>query len=61
VLVEDRPLLAEHSLDEQRGHPASKPNPFDPIHVHPANVAAYRLGYNGTARKVLKAWPVANA
>jgi hypothetical protein len=26
--------------------------------VHPASVAVYHLGNNGTARKLLKAWPV---
>jgi hypothetical protein len=32
--------------------------PFDAITVHPAGVAVYHLGNNGTARKLLKAWPV---
>jgi hypothetical protein len=31
--------------------------PFDPFAVHPADVAVYHLGNNGTARKLLKAWP----
>ena len=35
--------------------------PFDPFTVHPAGVAVYHLGNNGTARKLLKAWPVPNA
>jgi hypothetical protein len=33
--------------------------PFDAFSVHPAGVAVYHLGNNGTARKLLKAWPVA--
>ncbi len=32
--------------------------PFVAFHVHPASVAVYHLGNNGTARKLLKAWPV---
>jgi hypothetical protein len=32
--------------------------PFDPITVHPASVSIYHLGNNGTARKLLKTWPV---
>jgi hypothetical protein len=32
--------------------------PFDAFEVHPANVAVYHLGNNGTARKLLKAWLV---
>ncbi len=35
--------------------------PFDAFTVHPASVAVYHLGNNGTARKKLKAWPVASA
>ena len=31
--------------------------PFDAFPVHPAGVAVYHLGNNGTARKLLKAWP----
>jgi hypothetical protein len=31
--------------------------PFDAFPVHPASVAVYHLGNNGTARKLLKAWP----
>jgi hypothetical protein len=34
--------------------------PFDAFEVHPASVAVYHLGNNGTARKLLKAWPVTN-
>jgi hypothetical protein len=30
--------------------------PFDAFAVHPASVAVYHLGNNGTARKLLKAW-----
>jgi hypothetical protein len=33
--------------------------PFDAFDVHPSGVAVYHLGNNGTARKLLKAWPVA--
>jgi hypothetical protein len=33
--------------------------PFDAFSVHPASVAVYHLGNNGTARKLLKAWPSA--
>jgi len=32
--------------------------PFDAFEVHPASVALYHLGNNGTARKLLKAWRV---
>ena len=32
--------------------------PFDPFDVHPSGVAVYHLGNNGTARQLLKAWPV---
>jgi hypothetical protein len=31
--------------------------PFDAFAVHPASVAVYHLGNNGTARKLLKMWP----
>jgi hypothetical protein len=32
--------------------------PFDPFDIHPSGVAVYHLGNNGTARKLLKAWPL---
>jgi hypothetical protein len=32
--------------------------PFDAFTVYPAGVAVYDLGNNGTARKLLKSWPV---
>jgi 2'-5' RNA ligase len=32
--------------------------PFDAFDVHPASVAVYHLGNNGTARRQLKAWPL---
>jgi hypothetical protein len=32
--------------------------PFDAFAVRPAGVAVYHLGNNGTARELLKAWPV---
>lgn len=32
--------------------------PFDAFNVHPASVAVYHLGNNGTARQLLKAWPL---
>jgi hypothetical protein len=35
--------------------------PFDPFTVHPAGVAVYHLGNNGTARKLLKEWPLTNS
>jgi hypothetical protein len=35
--------------------------PFDAFAVHPASVAVYHLGNNGTARKLFKAWPVTNS
>jgi hypothetical protein len=35
--------------------------PFDAITVHPAGVAVYHLGNNGTARELLKVWPVASS
>jgi hypothetical protein len=34
--------------------------PLDAFEVHPASVAVHHLGNNGTARKQLKAWPVAS-
>ena len=34
--------------------------PFEPSAVHAAGVAVYHLGNNGTARKLLKEWPVAS-
>jgi hypothetical protein len=35
--------------------------PFDAFPVHPASVAIYHLGNNGTARKLLKQWPADSA
>jgi hypothetical protein len=35
--------------------------PFDAFTVHPAAVAVYHLGNNGTAREQLKAWPVTSS
>jgi hypothetical protein len=35
--------------------------PFDAFDVHPSGVAVYHLGNNGTARKLLKSWPVAQS
>jgi hypothetical protein len=35
--------------------------PFDAFTVYPAGVAVYHLGNNGTARKLLKAWPVTSS
>jgi hypothetical protein len=35
--------------------------PFDAFAVHPASVSVYHLGNNGTARKLLKSWPVAKS
>jgi hypothetical protein len=32
--------------------------PFDGFDVHPVAVAVYHLGNNGTARKLLKEWPL---
>jgi len=32
--------------------------PFDAFDVHPLSLAVYQLGNNGTARKLLKAWPL---
>jgi hypothetical protein len=34
--------------------------PFDAFAVHPTSVSVYHLGNNGTARKLLKAWPLTN-
>jgi hypothetical protein len=31
--------------------------PFDDFPIHPASIAVYHLGNNGTARELLKAWP----
>jgi len=35
--------------------------PFDAFTVHPAGVAVYHLGNNGTARNLLKTWPVTSS
>jgi len=35
--------------------------PFDAFEVHAASVAVYHLGNNGTARKLLKSWPVSHS
>ena len=32
--------------------------PFDAFDVHPVSLAVYQLGNNGTARTLLKAWPL---
>jgi hypothetical protein len=32
--------------------------PFDAFEIQPANLAVYQLGNNGTARKLLKTWPI---
>jgi hypothetical protein len=39
---------------------AIEAEPFDAFAVHPAGVAIYHLGNNGTARKLLKAWPASS-
>ena len=33
--------------------------PFEAFRVHPASVSVYHLGNNGTARALLKTWPIA--
>jgi hypothetical protein len=38
-----------------------KAEPFDAFAVHPTRLAVYQLGNKGTARKLLKAWPVASS
>jgi hypothetical protein len=35
--------------------------PFDAFTVHPASVAVYHLGNNGTARKLLKGWSLTSS
>jgi hypothetical protein len=35
--------------------------PCNAFAVHPVSAAVYHLGNNGTARKLLKAWPVTNS
>jgi hypothetical protein len=37
---------------------AMQAEPFDAFDVHPASLAVYHLGNNGTARTLLKAWPL---
>jgi hypothetical protein len=32
--------------------------PFDAFDVHPTSISVYHLGNNGTARKLLKTWPL---
>ena len=34
--------------------------PFEAFPVHPASVSVYHLGNNGTARALLKSWPIAS-
>lgn len=34
--------------------------PFDAFDVHPTSISVYHLGNNGTARKLLKTWPLTN-
>jgi 2'-5' RNA ligase len=38
---------------------AMQAEPFDAFDVHPAGLAVYHLGNNGTARTLLKSWPLA--
>jgi hypothetical protein len=40
---------------------ATMAEPFDAFTVHPAGVAVYHLANNGTARELLKAWPVTSS
>jgi hypothetical protein len=35
--------------------------PFDAFAVHPKSVSVYHLGNNGTARKLLKTWPLTSS
>jgi hypothetical protein len=39
---------------------AIEAKPFDAFNFHPAAVAVYHLGRSGTARKLLKIWPISN-
>jgi hypothetical protein len=39
---------------------AMQAEPFDQFDVHPAGLAVYHLGNNGTARTRLKSWPLAS-
>jgi hypothetical protein len=34
--------------------------PFDEFDVHPVGLAVYQLGNNGTARALLKSWPLSS-
>lgn len=40
---------------------AIEAEPFDAFAVRPAAVAVDHLGNNGTARRLLKAWPVTSS
>jgi hypothetical protein len=37
---------------------AMQAEPFDEFDVHPASLAVYHLGNNGTARTQLQSWPL---
>ena len=37
---------------------AMQAEPFDEFDVQPISLAVYQLGNNGTARKLLKSWPL---
>jgi len=41
--------------EDQKGIEAE---PFEAFEVHPAGVAVYHHGNGGTARQLLKAWPL---
>jgi hypothetical protein len=48
-----------HVLDFQAALIAAV-KPFDTFPIHPASIAVFHLGNNGTARTQLKTWPVPN-
>jgi hypothetical protein len=37
---------------------AIEAEPWEAFRIEPAGLAVYQLGNNGTARKLLKAWPI---
>ena len=39
---------------------AMQAEPFDEFDVHPVGPAVYQLGNNGTARALLKSWPLSS-
>ena len=50
--------LPDASGPETCANPVRLFEPFDPFDVRPTSISVYHLGNNGTARKLLKTWPL---